>query len=61
MHAVEANVFKLMCYKLVVVVFAKTSWTPEQVSLIKLYLGFVGVVCKIKLLTNPRFYKVCQM
>lgn len=44
MQAVEGNIFKLMHYKLVVVGFAKTSWTPEQVSLIKLYLGFVGVV-----------------
>lgn len=65
MQAVEGNIFKLMCYKLVMVVLAKTSWTPglyeRQVSLIRLYLDFVGVVCKIKLLINSHFCKVCQM
>lgn len=49
MQAVEGNIFRLTCYKLVMVVLAKISWTPglyeRQVSLIKLYLDFVGVVC----------------
>lgn len=65
MQAVEGNIFRLTCYKLVMVVLAKISWTPglyeRQVSLIKLYLDFVGVVCKIKLLINAHFIKVCQM
>lgn len=65
MQAVEGNIFKLMCYKLVMVVLARTRWTPgiyeRQVSLIELYLDFVGVVCKIKLLINALVCKVCQM
>lgn len=65
MQAVEGNRLKLMCHKLVMVVLAKSSWTPglyeRQVSLIKLYLDFVGVVCKIKLLINAHFCKVCRM
>lgn len=47
------------------VVLAKTRWTlgiyERQVHLIRLYLDFVGVVCKIKLLINAHFCKVCQM
>lgn len=65
MQVVEGNIFKLMYYKLVVVGLAKTSWTlglyERQVSLIKLYLVLLGVVCKMKLLINAHFCKVCQM
>lgn len=47
------------------VVLGKTRWAlgiyERQVCLIKLYLDFVGVVCKIKLLINAHVCKVCQM